>query len=615
MTENFSLENRENGSYLIYQLPYDSKASKTVIGMIKNNDIYGLLPFAYTENDSSGSAEYCITDLESLGNYTEKPISRVKLLAIFKDITKIYSGLKEYAIYPENIICDIDQVYVDSSNKVYLICVPCDVPDNSCDLKGFINRILASVNLDPAGGLKYADQLTDYLNSDSFSADEFCEFIDSIDFDEVPAPKPQIAENTTNTMYSAVQAYAEDPASLSATAEPDITAEPVITAEPDITGVPDMTAEPDITGVPDMTAEPDITGVPDMTAEPDITGAPDMTAEPDITGAPDVVDTENTETPEEPVHTELDNSDNRPNNTEAASSDTQENTNAMPVFFGNDTTTTQTAVQSYSESGTKEENNSSENHNAASFNNNSNNQYAQYQTPVSNQAGYSNYNQYSQQPNTQYNNQYAAQNNNQYQQQYGQYNNRYSGQYNNNQYQQQYGQNQYNNRYYQQSQNTYNNQYQQNRQYNNQYSQQQPNRNYNGYQQQPNGSYNSYQQSNGNNNAYQQPYASAQTSGNTQTPSAYIVRTKTNEKVCINKEVFRIGKEKTLVDFCITDNTAISRRLAEIIVREGKYFIIDTNSTNHIYINGRIIYPNVATRIKPGDEIILADEKFSLIIM
>ena len=38
--------------------------------------------------------------------------------------------------------------------------------------------------------------------------------------------------------------------------------------------------------------------------------------------------------------------------------------------------------------------------------------------------------------------------------------------------------------------------------------------------------------------------------------------------------------------YFIGDNTAVSRSHANIITREGRCFILDTNSTNHTYVNG-----------------------------
>ena len=90
----------------------------------------------------------------------------------------------------------------------------------------------------------------------------------------------------------------------------------------------------------------------------------------------------------------------------------------------------------------------------------------------------------------------------------------------------------------------------------------------------------------------------------------YLIRRKTDEHIPITKPVFRIGKEKSYVDYFINDNTAISRSHANVIMREGKYYVVDTNSTNHTYVNGQLLQSNIETEIAHGAVVRLANEDF-----
>lgn len=90
----------------------------------------------------------------------------------------------------------------------------------------------------------------------------------------------------------------------------------------------------------------------------------------------------------------------------------------------------------------------------------------------------------------------------------------------------------------------------------------------------------------------------------------HLIRSKNNERIDISKPVFRIGKERSYVDYFIGDNTAVSRSHANIISRDGEYFIVDTNSTNHTYVNGGMILSNSETKLSHGTKIRLANEEF-----
>jgi hypothetical protein len=89
-----------------------------------------------------------------------------------------------------------------------------------------------------------------------------------------------------------------------------------------------------------------------------------------------------------------------------------------------------------------------------------------------------------------------------------------------------------------------------------------------------------------------------------------LLRKKTGEQVEIGKAVFRIGKQQQYVDYCITDNKAVSRAHAVVFQRDGQYFVTDTNSANHTYVNGQIVQPNEEAPIAPGAILRLADEEF-----
>ncbi len=95
-----------------------------------------------------------------------------------------------------------------------------------------------------------------------------------------------------------------------------------------------------------------------------------------------------------------------------------------------------------------------------------------------------------------------------------------------------------------------------------------------------------------------------------QKPVPHLIRKKNNEKIDLNKPVFRIGKEKSYVDYFIGDNTAISRSHANIINRDGAFAVVDTQSTNHTFVNGTMLQPNEEIAVSHGDTIRLANEDF-----
>lgn len=94
-------------------------------------------------------------------------------------------------------------------------------------------------------------------------------------------------------------------------------------------------------------------------------------------------------------------------------------------------------------------------------------------------------------------------------------------------------------------------------------------------------------------------------------PKPYLIRVKNGEKIMLNKPIFKIGKERSYVDYFVSDNTAVSRSHATLFVRNDGVYIVDTNSTNHTYVNGTMISSNVEVKLENGVLVRLADEDFN----
>lgn len=91
---------------------------------------------------------------------------------------------------------------------------------------------------------------------------------------------------------------------------------------------------------------------------------------------------------------------------------------------------------------------------------------------------------------------------------------------------------------------------------------------------------------------------------------AVLTRVKTGQSYLLDASETMIGKNHD-ADICIRDNRAVSRHHASIIFDEGEYYITDHRSTNSTYLNGSRIDPEDEYRLVDGDELTLADERFT----
>lgn len=93
-------------------------------------------------------------------------------------------------------------------------------------------------------------------------------------------------------------------------------------------------------------------------------------------------------------------------------------------------------------------------------------------------------------------------------------------------------------------------------------------------------------------------------------PYGKLTRSSSGESVDVAAEHFLIGKERSKVSYCISNNGAISRTHAEITKTGGGISLIDKNSKNGTFLNGVKCESGRAVPLKDGDRITLADEEF-----
>lgn len=95
---------------------------------------------------------------------------------------------------------------------------------------------------------------------------------------------------------------------------------------------------------------------------------------------------------------------------------------------------------------------------------------------------------------------------------------------------------------------------------------------------------------------------------------AYIKRQKTDETVSVEGEDFLIGKDPSRCQYFVDGNSAISRAHAKIQLIEGRYYLVDCNSTNKSYVDGQKMIANQPFEIFNGANIRLANEDFYFIL-
>ena len=89
-----------------------------------------------------------------------------------------------------------------------------------------------------------------------------------------------------------------------------------------------------------------------------------------------------------------------------------------------------------------------------------------------------------------------------------------------------------------------------------------------------------------------------------------LLRKNTGDNIVICKDTTIIGKDSLHVDYCIRDNSAISRTHAIIHAGPQGVSVEDAHSTNGTFVNDRRLGEGEIVPIKKGDVIRLGNEEF-----
>ena len=92
----------------------------------------------------------------------------------------------------------------------------------------------------------------------------------------------------------------------------------------------------------------------------------------------------------------------------------------------------------------------------------------------------------------------------------------------------------------------------------------------------------------------------------------YLIRISTQERIPITKSQFRIGRGSQYPDYNIRDNRSVGHSHAIIVKRGSDYYVMDTNSKNHTFLNDdpTPIPPNTEIKLEHGMKVIFANEAF-----
>ncbi|MDU6629192.1 MAG: DUF6382 domain-containing protein, partial [Lachnoanaerobaculum sp.] len=102
----FKRNETEKDIELIYYVAENEKIDNVSIGMMRNNDIKGLLPIDIIIHDSMTEFKYKTEKLKNLDEYLSEGLTKEDLLNVFENICKALTDIEEYMLGEAQLVLE-----------------------------------------------------------------------------------------------------------------------------------------------------------------------------------------------------------------------------------------------------------------------------------------------------------------------------------------------------------------------------------------------------------------------------------------------------------------------------------------------------------------------------
>ncbi len=205
----FTYENQGSHTYLVYKFGEET-IDTMILGMLTNNNIKGFAKPIYTEVNGEKFIKYNISAKISLDKLFLGSVNKNRILKIFINILDGLTRVDDYMLDAQHVLIDKDYIFADvSTSDVAMVCMPIVDYDSGVNLKEFFKNTIFSLSYDASENGDYIAKMIAYLNNDmNFTIEGFKEHLEGLLAGGASAPAAPQYNNYNQQMAPAQPAYA-----------------------------------------------------------------------------------------------------------------------------------------------------------------------------------------------------------------------------------------------------------------------------------------------------------------------------------------------------------------------------------------------------------------------
>ena len=145
----FTYENQGINTFLVWKMEEKDVLDELIKGMAENNEIAGLLPLTFSQNNRERYIKYNISSKVTLKQYLSGIVSKSNFINAMLSLVNAILELDDYMIEKEKLLLDMEYIYINvGTAQVGLAVLPVENISEKTDLAVFFRNIMFHVQFD-----------------------------------------------------------------------------------------------------------------------------------------------------------------------------------------------------------------------------------------------------------------------------------------------------------------------------------------------------------------------------------------------------------------------------------------------------------------------------------
>ena len=217
----FRVRNFDKEQFLTFNIDNEAELDEELLDYLEEEEPAGIVPVIFEEGEEFDTFSYNVTDKIRLSELSEQEINAEMVLLVLRGLVMALIDMAEYRVPVSYLVLNRHYIYIDSDYKVEFVCIPLEEMREDVDISHFLRNFLASLRFEPSDNDSYVARLFTYINNHAvFNLRNMLNLVESL-MEDLGIEIPDDA-NEIYAEYHEVESAASDTTILTSEEETDI---------------------------------------------------------------------------------------------------------------------------------------------------------------------------------------------------------------------------------------------------------------------------------------------------------------------------------------------------------------------------------------------------------